>query len=63
MDYEKLAARMIDEMERESLDRKDTPEQFYRGLRSVIDELRERLSVAADELPPDISREIMTLGR
>jgi len=61
--YEKLAERLIMQMEKESMTRKETTEQFYRGVRSVIDALRERLGVAEDELPRDIAQEIMRLGR
>lgn len=62
MNYEKEAQDLIKKLERDSLSSGETTEQFYRGLREMIDALRERLEVAHDELPREVAQEI-TRGR
>lgn len=56
MDY---VSALIEDLETKSLARKESLEQFYRGLKSVIDELKDRLAVCRDELPRDIASEIL----
>lgn len=62
-DYQNEALKFIEELEQFSLHRQETIEQFYRGLRDVICELKDRLACATAELDPDIAAEIMRLPR
>lgn len=59
-DYRKAAETLITNLERESSRSGESLEQFYRGLRTVIDELRERLEVAYDELDKSVASDIVT---
>lgn len=59
--YRDAALRFIEELEVGSAKRGEGIEQFHRGLSEVVDELRERLSAAHDELPKDVAAEITRL--
>lgn len=54
--YEKAAKDLISRAEDR---RNDTIEEFYRGLRTVRDEIDERLEMARDELPEDVADEVL----
>lgn len=55
--YEKAAKDLISRAEDRRND--DTLEEFYRGLRTVRDEIDERLQIARDELPEDVADEVL----
>lgn len=59
--YREAARMLIMDLERASQRQGESLEQFYRGLREVIDELRERLAVAHDELDRSVADEITRL--
>lgn len=62
--YENKTLHFIEELEKESGRRKESLEQFYRGLRAVVVELRDRLNCATDELDDkEVAAEIVRLPR